>query len=170
MACLYRTLARTATALLLLAAGSTVSASAQGAATLRGVVYVCGTSSPVGFAHVRLHGLDTGNSIDIATDATGRFSHVGLAPGRYLIVASNDKPYRHYSVASRMALLESDDVVDMRIGTGMARPGRRAALGGGRLAPGSDAAAALAYSQATPICDEAKVPPAVPTSDRYIIH
>lgn len=169
MARLHLTLMRTATALLLVA-GSTVSAGAEGATTLRGVVYACGTSSPVGFAHVQLRALDGGRSIDIATDATGRFSRVGLTPGRYLIVASNDRPYRHYSVASRIALLESGDVVDMRIGTGMARPGRRAALGGGRLAPGSETATRLAYEQATPICDDANVPPATPTSDRYLIH
>ena len=153
-----------------LTALSPTSATAEGAATLRGVVYGCGTSSPVGFAHVRLHELDGGTSYEIATDATGRFSRVGLAPGRWLIVASNDRPYRHYSVASRVALLESDDIVDMRIGTGMARSGARAALGAGRLAPGSETVAKLAYTQPVPICDEAKVPPATPTSDRYIIH
>jgi carboxypeptidase family protein len=144
-------------------------AAAQKPATITGRVYACETGAPLAHAAVRLRGLDDGSAVALTSDAGGRFARVGLAPGRYLIEATPPlptQPLRHghwvAPTASRLARLETDDVLDLRIGT--AAPERSYGVGPVRR-PGAPESTAP-----QPACDDPLVPPAVPTADRYIIH
>ena len=120
------------------------SALAQGPATLRGQVYVCDTGAPVAGAPVTVLNLDDGTHFQLRSDAHGRFVRVGLVPGRYRL-GTTIEPGPDQRSASREARLESDDVLDVRIGVWhklMTRQG----------------------------CEPYRVPLAISTSDRYIIH
>ncbi len=152
------------------ALGAALPAAAQGPATITGHVYACDTGRPLANAAVRLRGLDDGQTIVLTSGRNGYFARVGLAPGRYLIEAAAPLPAQpprpgHWvaPTASRLARVETDDKLDLRIGTDAPRrffgigPVRRPEPGGEVARP-------------QPACDEPLVPPAVPTSDRYIIH
>jgi hypothetical protein len=164
-----RTIAAAALVLGTALLGATLSAAAlpaaaQGPATIGGRVYACASGAPVGHAAVRLRGLDDGATIVLTSDAGGRFVRVGLAPGRYLIEASAPPPAQpilpgHWlaPTASRLARVETDDVLDLRIGTDA--PERFYGVGPVRR---PDAAP-------HPACDDPLVPVAVPMVDRYII-
>ncbi len=124
MANSHRTGALTAPLVLAAALAAALPAAAQGPATIRGRVYACETGRPVAHATVHLHGLDERSTITLSAGADGRFARVGLAPGRYLIDAAAPLPtqpvrYGHWvaPVASRLARVETDDVLDLRIGT-----------------------------------------------------
>src|ERR1700676_3064119 len=120
------------------------SAMAQRPAILRGQVYVCDTGMPVAGAPVTVLNLDDGTHFDLRSDAHGRFVRVGLAPGRYRVGATIEHGTERRS-AYREARLEADDLVDARIGVWdrlMTRHG----------------------------CEPYLIPPAISTSDRYIIH
>ncbi len=113
-------------------------------------------------ATVHLHGLDERSTITLSAGADGRFARVGLAPGRYLIDAAAPLPtqpvrYGHWvaPVASRLARVETDDVLDLRIGT--EAPARFFGVGPVRR-PG-----ALESTAPQPACDDPLVPQAVPT-------
>lgn len=134
-----------------LAAATSLPAAAQGPATIRGIVYDCGSHRALAGIPVRLIDLDTHARITMRSDANGRFVRVGLTPGRYLIEASGGTP------ASRGARLETDDVLDVLIGT---TPGVRV----------NAASESAVDSTPHPLCDPALVPMAPSTSDRTIIH
>ena len=157
----------------LVAAALPALASAQGPATVRGLVYSCGGGTPLAAVPVTLRSLDDGGIVRVKSDARGRFAHVGLQPGRYLIsvggvipATAETSPTRPpivvVSAASRLARLESDDVLDVSIGTSLVavRTSNRSIVRG--FSVSSDAP--------QPMCDPAIVPPAPSTSDRYIIH
>jgi hypothetical protein len=136
---------------------------AQGAATIRGVAYSCADHRPMPSALITLHPLDGGADMQQETDAHGRFTRVGLTPGRYIVsVEGRGTTYQGWYVvrtnaASRLTRLEADDVLDMSIGgsnlTTISRHGR----------PPDP-------NQPHPLCDAPLVPPAPATTDRYIIH
>ena len=147
--------------------------SAQGPATVRGLVYSCGAGTPLAAVPVTLRSLDDGGVVRVKSDAHGRFARVGLQPGRYLISVGGVIPATAettpmlppiivVSSASRLARLESDDVLDVSIGTAVVpvHTSNRTIVHGYSVA--SDAP--------RPMCDPALVPPAPSTSDRYIIH
>lgn len=143
------------------------SAQAQGPATIRGQVYSCATHRPVSAGvRVRLGGPDERTTTLLSVDRNGRFARVGVTPGRYLIAViptESTLVTRHPFIpldeiaplASRLARIESDDVLDVPIGIADAQ--RRAPLTGLALTP-------------QPVCDAALVPPAPSTADRYVIH
>ena len=144
-------------------------ASAEMPATIRGVVYACDTGAPIPNADVWITAVGGGSHTALVTDTQGGFARVGLAPGRYLVIIVG---WIHNSTtiavrgASRLATVDTDDVLDVRIGTQIvpyppSSPGLKVI---GR------ATAAPFYRQPIPICDAAVVPPAQPTSDRYVIH
>jgi hypothetical protein len=114
-------------------------------------------------ARITLHPLDGGADIHVVADARGRFSRVGLAPGRYIVgVQGRGMPYQgrfigRTRIASRLARLEPDDVLDMSIG-------------GESLVMISNHGDAPDPNRPRPLCDAAIVPPAPATTDRYIIH
>jgi hypothetical protein len=152
---------------------------AQGPATVRGVVYDCTSGQPISGASVELRNLVDGSTIKLAAHDDGRFVRVGVEPGRYLISASGPVLRGQPGLtvpsptASRLARLENDDVLDVRIGT--YRTLYRAAVERARRsADGYDAAYASlpppGPNEARPICDSAFVPAAPSTSTRYIIH
>ena len=124
-------------------------AAAQGPATIHGQVYACSSGAPVPGAVVRLHDLDNGTTIGLIAGKDGRFSRVGLTPGRYLISATAPRQTR---TASRLARLETDDVLTFRIGTDAAWP----------VDQSTD-------NRPHPACDTALIPQAPPMSSRYII-
>lgn len=136
---------------LALVAATALPAAAQGPATIRGIVYDCGSHRALAGVPVHLTELDTHARVALRSDANGRFVRVGLAPGRYLIEASGGTP------ASRLARVETDDVLDVLIGT---TPGVRVNAARDR------AVDPLPH----PLCDPALVPMAPSTSDRTIMH
>ncbi len=140
-------------------------ARAEGPATIHGLVYSCNDRTPIPQAHVTLRGIDDGTLREITTGADGRFIRVGLMPGRYLIVASSTRFRKGPGdVASRMALLDTDDNLDVRIGTYTRSPG--GTHGSPRVAGPTDADP---YARAVPLCDPPLVPLASSTSTRYVI-
>ncbi|BDE06785.1 hypothetical protein WPS_20610 [Vulcanimicrobium alpinum] len=168
----------------LLLAGS-VSAGAQGPATIRGVVYSCGSGAAVADARVDLRGLDGGRLTHLTADAHGRFARVGVEPGRYLIVAfaparravlTASSPRTSVAVgtvaatASRSALVETDDVLDVRIG--IPEPQLQSIDGRPTLFVGARAHSSdpSVSDDPHPACDPPTVPMAVSTANRYIIH
>jgi len=141
-------------------------ASAQGPATIRGLVYACYNRAPIASAPVILRSLDDGTVIRLISDANGRFARVGVPPGRYLIGTTGilPRPGRRTVIpASRLARLESDDVLDVALGSDIVFE-----ISSHTLVP--YAAPLPAGNDPHPHCDPAVVPPASPTSDRYIIH
>ena len=145
--------------------GAALPAAAERPATIAGRVYACTNGAPVAHAAVRLRGLDDGLTIALTADGTGHFVRVGLAPGRYLIEASAPLPAgdRHWvaPTASRLARVETDDVLELRIGTDP--PGRF-------YGPGPVRWPDAAPTGPHPACDDPLVPLAPAMSDRYIIH
>jgi hypothetical protein len=144
--------------------GAAARASAEGPATIHGVVYECASRHALANAYVTLRGLDNGEAFNMRTDARGRFVRVGLTPGRWLVEASS-RPgaAAERDTASRLATLETGDVLDMVIGTRLLSPARAVAV-----RPSADH---VANSNAPhPVCDPARVPLAPSTSDRTIIH
>jgi hypothetical protein len=126
-----------------LSLGAAVPASAQGPATKRGVVYECHSGEPVAGAQVRLVSTDGSfANIVLRTDNRGRFVRVGLPPGTYRVETSKQVG-RHVEETRRLARLENDDVLEVRLGVLLMSPEG---------------------------CEPYLVPPVVPTSDRYIIH
>ncbi len=163
-----RTIISTAAALLGAAALAALPAAAQGPATITGQVYACETGQPLANAAVRLRGLDDGQVITLTSGRDGYFGRVGLMPGRYLIEAAAPVPVAAprrgrwvAPTASRLARVETDDHLYLRIGTA---PPAYALVAGPRR-PESDGP-----TGPQPACDDPLVPMAAPTSDRYIIH
>jgi hypothetical protein len=152
-----------------LAAVAPIPASAQGPATIRGRVYECNSGVALRGITVALRNVENGDVVELRTNASGRFTRVGLAPGRYLIAAVPDleavpfplRPRETIAFASRIARVEPDDVLDLLLGTNLVhvtRPARE---------PQDDP---LASNQPHPICDPPLVPLATTTTVRYIIH
>jgi hypothetical protein len=143
-------------------------AAAQGPATVRGIVYSCHSGSPLESVPVILRSLTDGTVIRLNSDAHGRFVRVGVAPGRYLISAVGVVPRgpgvrASVTPASRLARLESDDVLDVRIGTDeLTEISRHSSVPHFARLPDGD--------EPHPVCDAPVVPPAPATTDRYIIH
>jgi Carboxypeptidase regulatory-like domain len=154
-----RTIASLAVAL---AFGAAAPASAEGPSTIHGVVYECATRHALANAYVTLRGVDNGETFKMRTDARGRFARVGLTPGRWLIEASSRPAAADRDAASRLATLETDDVLDMVIGTRLVSPARETAV----RAADRPANANTPH----PLCDSARVPQAPTTADRTIIH
>ncbi len=137
-------------------------------ATIRGVVYSCDTGAPIAGAPVWLRGLDSGSVNTVWTDAHGGFARVGMAAGRYIVYVGGQMQGSktiHARSASRMARVDTDDVLDLRLGTQLMT-----------VTPHPDftsigrAQATRATWEPQPICDAALVPLAPPTTDRYVIH
>jgi hypothetical protein len=144
--------------------GAAAPASAEAPATIHGVVYECSTRHALASAYVTLRGVDNGDVFNMRTDAKGRFARVGLTPGRWLIEASSRPGAAgERDAASRLAMLETDDVLDMVIGTRL--------LSTARATPVRPAADRPANANTPhPLCDSARVPQAPTTADRTIIH
>jgi Carboxypeptidase regulatory-like domain len=150
-----------------------LSAAAQGPATIRGRVYDCDTGSTLTGVPVVLRNVDDGSVVRLRSGQDGRFARVGLQPGRYLIAALPEyrapRPFatrdpRMATFASRLARVETDDVLDLILGTRM-----RPTVGPNVVQP-PPAGELLADDQPQPLCDPALVPRALPTTDRYIMH
>jgi hypothetical protein len=131
---------------------------AEGPATIRGFVYACSDHAPMPAARVTLHRLDDDTYVHVTADQRGRFARVGLTPGHYLIsVQGAGGPYGGRTrTASRLARVDTDDVLDMSIG------------GSPLIMISSHGTPPDAYHP-QPLCDDPLVPPAPPTSDRYVI-
>jgi hypothetical protein len=146
-------------------------ANAQGAATLRGVVYDCYGGGPIGGSWVGLRNLVDGSTTTLTAGEDGRFLRVGIDPGLYLISAHGPVPSRQRGRAlpsqtvSRLARIESDDVLDVRIGTSRTLYGAVATPSQRETSPASASQA----NAPAPLCDPALVPRAPSTSSRYII-
>ena len=151
---------------------------AQGPATIRGIVYDCVSGAPIAGASVELRNLD-GSTTSFVVPENGRFVRVGLEPGRYVVSATGPVLRGQTGLtlpsptASRLARVENDDVLDMRIGTyrtlynaAVERSRRPAAVN----APAYTSLPPLGPNEVRSICDDPLVPPALPTSNRYIIH
>jgi|GEM_PF-3211272 len=145
---------------------------AQSPATIRGQVYDCKTGRAMALATVQLRSLDDGTTLSLQTASDGRFARVGVQPGRYLISATGPRGDQSplyarmgSTTASRLARVDTDDVLDVRIGTNQTLkvisflPVRVT-----KTVPAPDP------NEPHPVCDAAVVPPAPPTSDRYVIH
>ena len=147
-------------------------ASAELPATIRGTVYSCDTGAPIPGAYVWLDSLDDRSRSVLVTDARGGFARVGLATGRYLVIVVGDIRGSHtISVrgASRLARVDTDDVLDVRIGTQTTPlPPARAETAGFQIL--EHVVSPRYVREPTPICDAALTPPAPSTSDRYVIH
>jgi hypothetical protein len=137
---------------------------AEGPATMHGLVYSCENRLPIASAHVTLRGIDDGTVRELTTDTAGRFVRIGLTPGRYLIVASAGGRGLHPAVSSRMAMLDNDDNLTMRIGTYTAGSSYS-----GYQSTSIRQEARDPYTQATPACDAPLVPLAHSTANRYVI-
>jgi hypothetical protein len=143
-------------------------ASAEMPATIRGVVYSCDTGA-IPNAYVWIDSLDDRTRNVLVTDARGSFARVGVTPGRYLVIvvgeirSSNTDAVRG---VSRLASVDTDDVLDVRIGTQLT-PKPPPDL---RYRDLNHVVSPRYINQPTTICDAAIVPPAPPTSDRYVIH
>ena len=133
------------------AVGLTV-ASAEAPASVHGVVYACESRQPLAAAHVTLRGLDDGSVLHLRSDTRGRFSHVGLMPGRWQIQAGTTSDVRDAS--TRQALLETDDALSMVIGVRTSGASLRSAD------------PKVTHTD----CDPFRVPAAPSVADRYIIH
>ncbi|MDP9106816.1 MAG: carboxypeptidase-like regulatory domain-containing protein [Candidatus Eremiobacteraeota bacterium] len=143
-------------------------ASAEIPATIRGVVYSCDTGAPIAGAYVWLRGLDAGSVNTLWTDARGGFARVGMAPGRYIVFVGGPvqgSKTIHARPASRMARVDTDDVLDLRLGTQLIAVAPRP-----DVTSISNAHVTRAMYEAQPICDAPLVPLAPPTTDRYVIH
>ena len=143
-------------------------ASAEMPATIRGVVYSCDTGAPVPGASVWLRGLDGGTVNTLWTDVRGAFAQVGMAPGRYIVFVGGSvrgSTTLRTRPASRMARVDSDDVLDLRLGTQLIAVPLRP-----DLTSIGNAHATRALDEAEPICDAPLVPLAPTTTDRYVIH
>jgi Carboxypeptidase regulatory-like domain len=151
---------------------------AQGPATIRGFVYDCVSGAPLGGASVELRNLD-GSTTSFVVGENGRFVRVGVEPGRYVISATGPVLRGEPGLtlpsptASRLARVENDDVLDMRIGT--YRTLYHASVERSRRPADVSASAYTSLPPHGPnevrsICDDPLVPPALPTSSRYIIH
>ena len=160
-------------------AAATIPAAAQGPATVRGVVYDCVSGSPIAGASVELRNLADGTTTKLAVHEDGRFVRVGVEPGRYLISAHGPvmggEPGLTLAspTASRLARLENDDVLDVRIGTynTLYRAARDRNRGWSKIADSAYTSLPSAGpNEARPVCDAPVVPAAPSTSSRYIIH
>jgi len=143
-------------------------ASAAMPATIRGVVYSCDTGAPVPGAYVWLRSMDGGSVNTLWTDARGSFARVGMAPGRYIVLVGGPiqgSKTIHARPASRMARVDTDDVLDLRLGTQLITVTPRP-----DLTTITNAHVTRAMYEPQPICDAPLVPPAPPTTDRYVIH
>jgi hypothetical protein len=135
---------------------------AQGPATIRGVAYACQDHAAMPSARITLHPLSGDADVHLVADEHGRFTRVGLTPGRYIVsVQGRGMLYRgqyigRTRIASRLVRLEADDVLDMSIG-------------GETLVTISSHGDAPDPNKPRPLCDAALVPPAPATTDRYII-
>lgn len=143
-------------------------ASAEMPPTIRGVVYSCDTGAPIAGASVLLRSTEGGSQSALRTDAHGGFARVGVAPGRYIVFVGGPvqgSATIHARSASRLARVDTDDVLDVRLGTQLItvvpHPG---------FTDITNAHATLALRRPEPVCDAALVPPAAPTTDRYVIH
>jgi len=147
-------------------------AAAQSPATIRGQVYDCKTGRAMAHASVELRNLDDGTTVALQAGNDGGFARVGLQPGRYMILATGPSlgqtgTYARLgsTTASRLARVDTDDVLDVRIGTYQTLhvisylPVRVT-----NTPPARDP------NEPRPVCDPALVPPAPPTSDRYVFH
>ena len=147
-------------------------AAAQSPATFRGHVYDCRAGHAMARASVELRNLDDGTTFAVQAAKDGGFARVGLQPGRYLISATGPSlgqsgMYARLgsTTASRLARVDSDDVLDVRIETYRTLqvisylPVRVT-----NMSPAGDP------NEPRPLCDPALVPPARSTSDRYIFH
>jgi hypothetical protein len=147
-----------------LALALTGPASAQGPATIHGVVYDCATRHALTGAYVTLRGVESGDVLRMRSDARGRFVKVGMTPGHWLVEASSHPGTdTDRDTASRLAMLEGGDVLEMVIGTRLLSAAQAGHLS---VAPGATQNA----NAPRPLCDSPHVPPAPSTSDRYIIH
>ncbi len=126
-----------------LSLGAVVPAAAQGPATLRGQVYFCNSREPLPGAAVSLVSTDGTTSMNLRSDANGRFVRVGLPAGTYRVETSQQVG-RHVFSSRRLARLEADDVLDVPLGVTSELTSRH--------------------------CEPYLVPPALPTTDRYIVH
>lgn len=134
---------------------------AEGPATIRGTVYFCGETRSAPHAVVLLRNLTTGEKIPLMADERGRFVRVGLLPGRYLIAAQRAERVNDREKVSRLARLEADDVVDLRIG----------------ISPNVNIGGTYAGNpwaerpdEPHPLCDPPLVPAAASPFDRYVVH
>jgi hypothetical protein len=134
-------------------------AAAEGPATIRGFVYACSNHVPMPGARVTLHRLDDDTYVHVTADQRGRFARVGLTPGRYLISVQGAavRYGGRTRTASRLARVDTDDVLDMSIG-------------GDEAQMISNHGAWSDPYHPQPLCDDPLVPPAPQTSDRYVIH
>jgi hypothetical protein len=145
---------------------------AQSPATIRGQVYDCRTGQAMPRATVELRNLDEGTTFALQAANDGRFARVGLQPGRYLISATGASlgqsgTYARLgsTTASRLARVDADDVLDVRIGTNQTlRVISHLPVRVTNTPPARDP------NEARPVCDPAFVPPAPSTSDRYVFH
>jgi carboxypeptidase family protein len=145
---------------------------AQSPATIRGQVYDCKTGQAMALATVELRNLDDGTTLAMQAANDGRFVRVGVQPGRYLISATGPSlgqspQYTRLgsTTASRLARVDTDDVLDVRIGTN-----HTLHVISYLLTRGTGTLPARDPNEPRPVCDPAVVPPAPPTSDRYVIH
>jgi hypothetical protein len=132
--------------------GLSAASAASQPATIHGVVYACETRQPLAHARVTLRGVDDGGTYRLVSDAAGRFTQVGVMPGRWNIQAGRGADTAFAS--TRQALLEDGDNLSMVIGVRTQGPMRRVS---------SDAN--VVHTD----CDAFRVPQAPTTADRYII-
>jgi len=143
-------------------------ASAETPATIRGIVYSCTTGAPVAGANVLLRAVDGASLSTLRTDARGAFVRVGVEPGRYVVFVGGpvrDSTTTFARPASRLAGVDTGDVLDVRLGTQLLTGPPRS-----DDTIVADANAAQALQQAEPLCDAPLVPRALQTSVHYVVH